>query len=73
MNDISLISKIDPCMSTERFEWLEIPEEPTKRKQKADAAPDDHGQALSPSAIGWMRRRRPFVFVAAIATMSISI
>ena len=27
-------------MSTERFEWLEIPEEPTKRKKKADAAPE---------------------------------
>ena len=27
-------------MSTERFEWLEIPEEPTKRKQKADVAPE---------------------------------
>jgi len=27
-------------MSTERFEWLEIPEEATKRKQKADATPE---------------------------------
>lgn len=27
-------------MSTERFEWLEIPEEPTKRKHKADATPE---------------------------------
>lgn len=27
-------------MSTERFEWLEIPEEPTKRKQKTEVAPE---------------------------------
>ncbi|MBX3012126.1 MAG: DEAD/DEAH box helicase [Caldilineaceae bacterium] len=27
-------------MATERFEWLEIPEEPTKRKQKVEATPE---------------------------------